>query len=106
MAVSRQTRTALQVLAHQIAIARREAGRSTQEVAERAGITRKTLSRIEHADSGVAVGTVFEVATILGVALFTDDSRDLSEFSGRLEDRLALLPTRVRTSVRRVDDDF
>lgn len=106
MATSTQARTALRVLARQIAIARRESGRSAQDVAERAGITRKTLSKVEHGDPGVAVGTVFEVATILGVPLFTDDRREMAELSGRLDDRLALLPSRVRTPVRQVDDDF
>lgn len=103
---STQARTATQLLAQQIAIARREAGRSAADVAERAGITRKTLSRIEHGDPRVAIGTVFEVATLLGVVLFTDDRRQLEQLRSRLSDQLALLPQRVRTSAREVDDDF
>ena len=103
---SSQTRAALSALARQIAIARRESGRSAQDVAERAGISRKTLSKVEHGDPGVAIGTVFEVATLLGVPLFTEDRRDLAAFNSRLEDRLTLLPDRVRTPIRQVDDGF
>lgn len=103
---SAQTRTVLQILARRIAIARREAGRSAEDVAARAGIARKTLSRIEHADPGVAIGTVFEVATLLGVPLFADDRRELEAARSRLDDHLALLPARVRRATREVDDDF
>ncbi len=104
--ISVQTQAALAVLARQIAIARREAGRSAQDVADRAGISRKTLSKVEHGDPGVAIGTVFEVATVLGVPLFAEDRRDLDAVDAVLRDRLALLPERIHTRVVEVDDDF
>ncbi len=106
MANSTQTRTVLRLLGRQIAIARREAGRSGADVAERAGITRKTLTRIEHGDPRVAIGTVFEVATLLGVPLFAEDRRRLPELSSQLDTQLRLLPQRVRSAAREVDDDF
>lgn len=104
--VSRHAREALQVLGAQVAAARRERGRSAADVAERAGISRTTLSKIEHGNPTVAIGTVFEVATIVGVPLFGADRSQMSGIAARMQDRLALLPERVRAPSVEVDDDF
>ncbi|MFB2554265.1 helix-turn-helix domain-containing protein [Herbiconiux liangxiaofengii] len=37
------------------------------ELAERAGISRSTMSKIEHGDPGVSIGAVLSVARALGV---------------------------------------
>ena len=55
---------ALTLLADAIKVARREKGMRTQELAERAGISRGLLQRIEQGDAGCSIGAVFEVATI------------------------------------------
>ena len=55
--------------------------------------------------STVAIGTVFEVALVLGVPLFDRPSQELAAAHARLQDRLALLPVRVRTR-EQADDDF
>lgn len=75
-------------------------------MAERAGISRTTLSKIEYGDPGVAIGTVFEVATLLGVPLFGVEAGQLGELADRAGERLSLLPERVREPVVEVDDDF
>lgn len=46
---------------------------ASTEVSERAGIAAETVSKIEHGNLGVAIGTVFEVATLVGVPLFHED---------------------------------
>ena len=103
---SGQTRDALRVMAQQIAAARRERRRTAADVAERAGISRTTLTKIEHGDPSVAIGTVFEVASLLGVPLFSASRDELAALAARGEDRLALLPDRVRESDLDIDDDF
>ena len=40
---------------------------SAEQVAERAGISRNTLIKIEHGDEGVAIGLYFRVLIVLGL---------------------------------------
>ena len=77
-----------------------------QDLAERAGISRTTLYSIEKGAPGPEIGTVFELAAIVGVQLFEPDSRTLAVQDKRLSEKLALLPQSVRRPKREVDDDF
>ena len=103
---STQTRDTLTVLAQQIAAARRERQWTAENLAQRAGISRVTLSKIEHGDPKVAIGTVFEVATLLGVPLFGATRAEIAGLVERGRERLALLPERVREPKVEIDDDF
>jgi transcriptional regulator with XRE-family HTH domain len=100
------TYDAARVLGQQIAVARRTQRRTADEVAERAGITRVTLRRVERGDTSVSIGIVFEVASVLGIALFGVQSRELADLAARGERELALLPSRIDTVTHEVDDDF
>jgi transcriptional regulator with XRE-family HTH domain len=60
-------------LGAQIQAARRERRWSQKELAGRAEITTPTLSKIEKGELGVAIGTVFEIAWLVGLPLFHDD---------------------------------
>ncbi len=85
----------------------RQARRMTAgELAERAGISRPLLRRIEAGDPGCGIGAVFEVAAIVGIPLFEADSNTMSLMRANSTERKALLPKLVRTSVRSVKDDF
>jgi len=88
-----------------ISAARRERGMTGAELAERVGITRVTLRRIERGEPGVAIGTVFEAANLVGVPLFGQDAAGLRHLRGQVESRVALLPAHVRRT-KQVDDDF
>lgn len=103
---ARMTIEALALLADAIKVARREKGMRTQELAERAGISRGLLQRIEQGDAGCSIGAAFEVATILGVPLFHADQDTLTLHHGHLQQRLALLPKDVRKKRIAVDDNF
>ena len=105
-APSRHVTEVLTLLGLQIATARRERRMPAAELAERAGISRDTLHSVERGAPGVAIGTVFEVAALLGVPLFTDDAERLPLFVARARDRLSLLPARVRTPSNPVREDF
>lgn len=94
------------LLGEQIAIARRERRWSQKDLAERAGITPPTLSKVEHGDPGVALGTAFELASLVGVPLFHEDRTPLSLDLDRTQARAALLPARVRARKGKLIDDF
>jgi transcriptional regulator with XRE-family HTH domain len=100
------TRDAVTLLGLQIAEARRRRQTSPSELAERAGITVPTLRKAERGEPTVAIGTVFELATLVGVDLFGVESEALPAAIRRGEERLALLPARVRRRDRDVDDAF
>lgn len=95
---------ALQVLGMAIRAARTDRRWSIAELADRAGVSPKTVSSVERGDPGVSAATYFDAAALTGVPLFGDES-DLATEQSRLQDRLALLPSRVRKSGR-VSNDF
>lgn len=69
---------------------------TAETVAERAGITRKTLSRVERGDGSVAIGIYARVLQALGLvddlgALARDD-----QLGKRLQDLELTTPKRVR----------
>lgn len=103
---SRVTREATELLGKLIRLGRKERKMTENELAGRAGISRATLQKIEHGDLKCEVGLFFEVATLVGVKLFgAEDSQAVSIHLDRINDKLALLPQSIRTSVK-VDDDF
>ncbi len=103
---SRVTRQALTMLGRLIRIGRSDRGLTAQELADRAGISRTTLSSIEKGAPGPEIGLVFEVASLVGVRLFEYDERTLQMHNARLEEKLTLLPRSVRHTMKEVDDDF
>ena len=103
---SRYTRDAVTLLARQIQVGRKERRWTEQELADRAGIARATLQKIEKGDLGVAVGLVFEVAALVGVTLFDSERATLAGHVARADDKLALLPEAVRRPKKAVDDAF
>ena len=79
---------------------------SAQEMADRAGISRPLLRRIENADPGCAIGSVFEVAVIAGVPLWGGEPDRLESQRSALSEKLSLLPQRARKPRRIIHDDF
>lgn len=102
---SSYTLGALELLGEQIRAGRRERRWTQAELAERAGISARTLIKAEHGDPRVAVGTAFELAALVGVTLFQPDRERLSMDLDRARARSAVLPQRVRRSTK-VDDEF
>jgi transcriptional regulator with XRE-family HTH domain len=100
------TASAVEVLGLQLASARRSQRRTSQDVADRAGITRTTLRRIERGDPDVAIGLYFEVATLLSVPLFGAEGQELADLAALGKRELTLLPKRIRHRAPTVDDDF
>ncbi len=103
---SKYTREAARLLGKQIKLGRKQRRWAEQELAERAGIARATLQKIEKGDLTCAIGLVFEVATLVGVKLFDADTDTLTMHLARTDDRIALLPKHIHSRKRIIDDDF
>ena len=103
---SRYSREASSLLGGLIRAARKERKFTAQELADRAGISRGLLQRIEKGDLKCEIGAVFEVATIVGVKLFDADEATLTKHIRQTDDKLALLPKSVRKKSKVVRDEF
>jgi transcriptional regulator with XRE-family HTH domain len=76
------------------------------EAAERAGISRGLVHRIENGEMGCSIGAVFELAAIVGVPLFEAEPSTLTRHLLTARSKLTLLPKTVRKSTKAVKDDF
>lgn len=94
------------MLATLIREARIERRLTAQETADRAGISRGLLQRIEKGDMKCEIGAAFEVAAILQIKLFNADEIELPKQRQQAQEKLALLPKSVRKSRKVIDDDF
>ncbi|MEA2060812.1 MAG: helix-turn-helix transcriptional regulator [Thermodesulfobacteriota bacterium] len=99
-------RSAVLLLGGLIREARNERKLTAQELADRAGISRGMLQRIEKGNLKCEIGAVFEVATIVGVKLFDADEYALPKHLHQTREKLALLPKSVRKKSKPVNDDF
>lgn len=105
-AYSPYSRDALTLLAQMIRRGRIERGLTVQELADRAGVSRGLIQRIERGDPGCAIGPVFEAAAIVGIKLFDADQPTMTAHLAASGATLALLPKSVRPSGGAVKDDF
>lgn len=97
---------AIRLLGARIRLGRKQRRWSESELAERAGIARATLQKIEKGDPTCTIGLVFEVATLAGVRLFDADMDDLARHRVETDALLSLLPKHTHAPKRNVDDDF
>jgi len=105
-AYSRTVRQAAELLGSQVREARIERRWTVRELAERAGVSTSTLQKVERGDPSVTLGVALDVASLVGVPLFTEDRPGLARELARRRDRLALLPQRVRESRDDLDNEF
>ena len=74
-------------------------------VRELAGISPATLQKVERGNLSVALGTVFDVATLVGVPLFYADDSRLADEAARAR-RPTVLPRAVRHPRRKLENEF
>ena len=86
--------------------ARIERGLTVAEAAERAGLSRGLVHRVEKGEMGCSMGAFFELAAILGVPLFEAEPSSLTRHLASAQSKLTLLPKKVRKSIKAVKDDF
>ncbi|MCO5314625.1 MAG: helix-turn-helix domain-containing protein [Solirubrobacterales bacterium] len=98
------TRDAIRVLGRSVRLERLGRGWTVAELAERVGVSRRTISKVEAGDPSVSVATVFEAAVLTGVPVFSRDREALRRMDADTSLRLAVLPETVRP--RKLNDDF
>lgn len=103
---SRHSLQALKLFGTLLRAARIERKTTVASLAERVGISRDMLYRIEKGDPRCEIGVVFEMAVILGVPLFEPEAIALDRHVREAQDRLALLPKAVHAPRGEVKDDF
>lgn len=104
-AYSPLTLEAASLLGARVRLGRRQRRWTVAELAERVGVSEATMLKVEHGDPGVRLGIAFEAAALVGVPLFDEDRSRRGLEAARVEDRLAVLPQRVRKPLE-ADDDF
>jgi transcriptional regulator with XRE-family HTH domain len=105
-AYSKYAKEAVFLLGQQIKLGRKKRKWSEQNLAARAGISRATLQKIEAGEMSPSIGLVFEVAALVGVPLFEQESRALATSIELTQSKIALLPKRIKNMTKTVDDDF
>lgn len=105
-AYARHTVESAALLGKLIRYRRKQRKMTETELAERLGIARSTVQRVEKGDLKVEIGIMFEAAALVGVNLFDTDDKGVNELSQRIEDRIAVLPKHVYKSGKKVIDEF
>lgn len=104
-AYMRFTKEALTLLGQMIKLERKARKMSEVDFADRSGISRATLQKIEKGDPTVEIGIVFEAAHIAGIKLFEVEN-NFTALIENTNNKIALLPKRIRKSERGAQDDF
>ena len=105
-AYSKYAHEAVILLGEQIKLGRKLRKWTEHNLADRAGISRATLQKIENGEMSCAIGIAFEVAALVGVNLFERDKLPLSKHIEQTRDKIALLPKRIQVKTKAVDDEF
>lgn len=103
---ARYTIAAVGLLGNLVQLERKSRRMSAQNLADRLGVSRDTVNRLEKGDPKVELGVAFEACALLSIPLFEEDLDAISHRAGEATSRLALLPKRARTRRVKVDNDF
>jgi transcriptional regulator with XRE-family HTH domain len=78
------------------------------ELADRAGVSRRTVLNAEAGSESVSLGNILNIAALAGVELFGfSDPVELARARRRGEERLALIPSKVYPATGGdTDDDY
>ncbi len=79
---------------------------TVEQLAERASVSKNTVTKVEHGDPSVALGIAFQLATLVCVPLFHGDRSRLGQETLAVRDRVALIDQRVRPPRKPIDYDF
>lgn len=103
---ARYTIAAAKLLGSLVQIERKSRRMTAQDLADRLGVDRSTLQRLEQGDPKVELGLAFEACALLQIPLFEEDAKALTLRLDEAGKRLALLPSRVRPKQLSASDDF
>ena len=105
-AYARYTLESVALLGKMIRQGRKQRQMTEHELANRLGIARSTLQRVEKGDPKVEIGIMFEAAALVGVKLFDSDEKGVTTLSERMDDRIAVLPKHIYKTGKKVKDEF
>ncbi len=105
-AYSPYCKEAVLLLGKRIKLGRIQKSWSEKELAERANVSRETIQRAEKGAPSCAIGTMFELAYLVGIKLFDSDLPSMQTQRAQADAHLALLPSRIRQGSKVKDDDF
>ena len=91
-----RTKTSAERIGGSLSSWRRMLGITSQELADRAGVSRETVSRLENGDPSVSLATVLNVCGVLGILERVEDAVDPYETEVGRARADQLLPQRVR----------
>ena len=104
---SETARDVAALLGAQVRQGRIERGWTVVGLAERAGVNKNTVVKVEHGDPTVALGIALDVAVLVGVPLFFGDRARLGSERRRAQEHVTLLAQRVRPAAEPEPDyDF
>ena len=105
-AVSPAVTSALGVVGQQIRLARQARDWTIQELADRCGVSEKTVRSIEAGSARSGIGTVFELAWLVGLHLLGRDDDELPALLAQGQQHLVLAPKRVHQPARAIRARF
>lgn len=79
---------------------------SELDLAERTGVARSVVQRVEKGEMTCGAGIVFEMAHIVGITLFDAGPSRLASHIKQVEDKLTLLPKAIHKKTKVINDDF
>jgi transcriptional regulator with XRE-family HTH domain len=103
---ARYTIAAVELLGTLVQLERKTRRMTAQDLADRLGIDRGTLQRLEQGDPKVELGLAFEACAILAIPLFEEDTRGITMRLDEAGKRVALLPKKTRPKILSADDAF
>ncbi|MGP9822602.1 helix-turn-helix transcriptional regulator [Salinarimonas sp. NSM] len=103
---SRHAREAAELLGREIREARLARAMPAGELAERAGVSRGLVRRVEAGDTGVSLGAAFELAALVGLPLFEPEPTAFARRLGAAREKAPLLPQAARPRRSLLKDDF
>ncbi len=104
---SAPARHALGIFAAMIRAARMQRGMTAAELAERVGVSRGVIQRMEAGEPGTSIGASFEAAVVLGLPLFDVPTSQLRALHGQKQQVNTLLPMRAfQARFAKPDNDF
>ncbi len=103
---ARYTIAAVELLGTLVQIERKSRRMTGQDMADRLGVDRGTLQRLEKGNPKVELGLAFEACAILGIPLFEANAHSMTVRLDEADKRVALLPSRARSKPVSASDDF
>ena len=103
---SAYTKDAMRLFSAAIRAERKARKMTEQELADRTGMSRSFIKRLEKGDMKCGIGAAFEAAHIVGLSLFNMEPSRLASQARQIEDRLMLLPKAIHKKRKVINDDF